>query len=111
MDGLVRFLVVFLVRSVLGLAATEHVGLEEEVDEEGEIGDVHERREQEHFRLEVALHALSVNEHTEMSQDRAGDDELQDLQRRDHLSNRSRHSDLHRAQEVVAETIYEMRIR
>lgn len=40
---------------VLGFAPAKHVGLQEEVDEEDQICDVHECGKDENARIEVAL--------------------------------------------------------
>lgn len=107
---------------VFRLATPKYVGLEEEVDEEDQIRRVHEHRQNEDVVLEITGHLKrhvewnspkgchpmntypsDVDEVTDMSEDNAWDDELEDLDRRDELGDDTRNTDLHRAQEVVAE--------
>lgn len=100
---LVGLLLVVLLwhRLVLVLSTAEHVRLEEEVDEEGQVGGVHEDSELEDGWVEVAVGIGEVHQITEMGENGARDDELEDLKGGDGLRDDTGYANLHRAEEVV----------
>lgn len=75
--------------------------MEEEVDEESQVGGVHEDGELEDGWIEVAVGVGEVHKVSEMGENGARDDELEDLKGGDSLGDESWHANLHRAEEVV----------